>query len=473
MTQILPVQNPRTGQIDYEITSVNSADMQTMASRARTSQSRWLTLGFEGRSTALRRFADILENNISKIVAALQTDTGRHKIAQQETLGVIGSLRGWSTLAETLMPKNDWVQGRSKPHMKHCNDYVPYSLIGVISPWNFPMTLSFIDAIPALMAGACVIIKPSEITPRFADALTPLIAEAGLSEILQFAQGGGATGAILVDVVDCICFTGSVSTGRKVAIRAAENLIPANLELGGKDPLIIGPGADIETATALALRASSLATGQACQSIERIYVPREIYTDFTQILAEKAKTVKLTHDNINTGHLGPFIFSTQAEKVMAQIKEAVSKGARILSGGEIERHNGGHWLAPTVLVDVDHSMDVMVEETFGPVLPVMAYDTIEEAIRLANDTTFGLSAGVFAKDIQHAFDIGRHISAGAISLQDGALTGQYFEAGKQSFGRSGLGPSRMGADGFLRFFRKRAFIANTIMPLTLDDFAEG
>jgi len=145
----------------------------------------------------------------------------------------------------------------------------------------------------------------------------------------------------------------------------------------------------------------------------------------------------------------------------------------VLSGGEILNHGGGRWLAPTVIADVTHAMAIMREETFGPVIPVMAYDSIEAAIALANDTEYGLSGGVFAADIDAAREIGRHINAGAISLMDGALTGQYFEAAKQSFKHSGLGASRMGEAGFLRFFRQKAYIANTIAPLTLDDFAEG
>lgn len=473
MSTQIAVLNPRTGQTDHEINALKPDDLKVASDKVRAAQRKWAARTLQERGKILIGLADLLENNTDIIIKALEADTGRRRIAGEEVSGVIASLRGWAALAPTLLPEGGWVQGRMRPTMKHKNDFVPYALVGVISPWNFPMTLSFIDTIPALMAGACVMVKPSEVTPRFADALTPIIAEAGLANILQFVQGGGETGAALIDCVDCICFTGSVPTGRKVAMRAAENLIPANLELGGKDPLIIAPEADLEMATSVALRSSSLATGQACQSIERIYVHVDDYEPFTRLLAKKAKAITLTERDIGCGHLGPFIFSEQAKKVAAQIDDAVLKGAKVLSGGRIERHGGGYWLAPTVLTDVTHDMEVMVEETFGPVLPVMAYDTIEQAIDLANDTVFGLSAAVFAKDIEAAMKIGQHIHAGAISLQDGALTGLYYEAGKQSFGQSGLGPSRMGADGFLRFFRKRAFIANTVAPLTLDDFKEG
>jgi len=460
VSQKLGVINPRTGEVDYHITPAGAEVISSVAENLRRAQIDWSAQGIESRGKSLLSLADHMVAHKSDILSALETDTGRQRIAAAEIDGVIALLRMWPTLAPTLLPPKDWVQGRSKPHFKHKNEYIPYVLVGVISPWNFPLTLSFIDAIPALMAGACVMIKPSDVTPRFADALTPIIKAAGLEDILRFVQGGGDTGAALIDYVDCICFTGSVSTGRKVAMRAAENLIPANLELGGKDPLIITQTADIYAASTLALRASVLATGQACQSIERIYAPQTLYEDFVQSLAVKAKAVTLNYPDINQGHIGPFIFSRQAEIVDAQIKDALEKGAKCLSGGKILRHGGGYWLEPTVLRDVTHDMIIMREETFGPVMPVMAYGSIQEALALANDTQFGLSGGVFADSVEAAHEIGKHINAGAISLMDGALTGQYFEAGKQS------------ANGFLRFFRQKAYIANIASPLTLDDFRE-
>ncbi len=468
-----PVRNPRTGDVDYHIDALDAAEVAQLAAAARTVQKAWLAGGLDARCAAVRRLADAAEAHTADIATALEIDTGRRQIAIGETTGFIGQLRGWAAQGPLYMPKSEWQQGRAKPHFKHTHEYVPYSLVGIISPWNFPLTLSFIDAIPALIAGACVMIKPSEVTPRFAEALRPVIEAAGLSGIITFVQGGGDTGAALVDVVDNICFTGSVPTGRKVALAAAKNLIPANLELGGKDPLIVTQSADIDAATTLALRASILATGQACQSIERVYVPRAIYGEFTDMLAAKAKDIRLTWPDISSGHIGPFIFYKQAAIVEAQIHAAIQDGARLMCGGEILRHGGGYWLEPTVLADVTHDMAIMREETFGPVMPVMAYESIEHAVALANDTDYGLSGAVFAGSLEEAYEIGQQMDAGAISLMDGALTGQYFEAGKQSFKNSGLGPSRMGENGFLRFFRQKAYIANTASPLTMDDFAEG
>jgi len=352
MSEVIDVKNPRTGQVDYQITAIDTDQIASLAEKARIAQKSWLASGLDARCKAIIKLANTLEAHTTHIARALEIDTGRRKMSHSEVLGVIANLRAWAERAPQLMPKAEWVQGRAKPNFKHKNDYVPYALVGIISPWNFPITLSFIDAIPAMLAGGCVIIKPSEVTPRFADALAPVIAESGFTDILTFIQGGGATGAALIDHIDCVCFTGSVPTGRKVAIKAAENLIPANLELGGKDPLIITKDANIDEATTLALRSSVLATGQACQSIERVYVPRSIYEEFTTKLAQKAKAINLNYPDISKGHIGPFIFGHQAEKVEAQITEAKSKGANVLSGGEILNHGGGSWLEPTVIANV-------------------------------------------------------------------------------------------------------------------------
>ena len=349
---------------------------------------------------------------------------------------------------------------------------MPYSLVGVISPWNFPLTLSMIDTIPALLAGCTVIIKPSEVTPRFVEPVMAAIKDAGLQDVLTFVQGDGATGGALIDHVDAVCFTGSVATGRKVAAAAAGNMIPAFLELGGKDPLIILESADLEKATDAALRGSILSTGQACQSIERIYVARSIHDAFLPRLTEKAKSVELNWPDIGRGPLGPIIFAKQADTLQAHIDAAVTKGARVMSGGTVENHGGGKWLLPTILADVTHEMDVMRDETFGPVLPVMAFDSVEDAIALANDTEFGLSAAGFAGTLEEAETVGRQIEAGGVSLNDAALTALFHEAEKHSFKLSGIGGSRMGPAGFQRFLRRKALIANTGAPAPIGAFAE-
>jgi succinate-semialdehyde dehydrogenase / glutarate-semialdehyde dehydrogenase len=466
--RVISVRNPRTGVSDASIQAFDAEDLAALASNARVAQKAWEGLGLEGRAVVLLALKDALAASIDAIHEALSIDTGRRMVARREVEGVIGSLIGWAAQAPHLLP-SVWTQGRTDARISHAPQWVPYGLVGVISPWNFPLTLSMIDTIPALLAGCCVIIKPSEVTPRFARPLQDAIALVpALKDVLQIAQGDGETGAALIEVVDAICFTGSVATGRKVALQAAGRLIPAFLELGGKDPLIITQTANLERAITAALRGSVLSTGQACQSIERIYVARSLFDDFIEGLTKAAKDVRLNQPDIGVGELGPIIFPPQADILADQIGDALAKGARLLTGGVIEYHLGGLWLRPTILVDVDHTMKVMSDETFGPIMPVMAFDTIEQAVALANDTGYGLSAGVIAGTIEEAEVIARQLDVGAVSLNDAALTSLFYEAEKHSFKQSGLGGSRMGPAGFQRFCRRKALIANRgdVTPLS-------
>lgn len=467
----LNARNPRTGELDYQFEATSAQQIERTANRLRAAGQDWQALGLDGRMAKLGELSDALGRHHAAIAERLSVDTGRRKIAGREVDGAIGAIHGWLAQAPHLLPEG-WTDGRMNPAIRHAPQFVPYSLVGVISPWNFPLTLSLIDTIPALLAGCTVMIKPSEVTPRFVEPLMGAIEEAGLQDVLTFVQGDGATGAALIDQIDAVCFTGSVATGRKVAAAAAGNMIPAFLELGGKDPLIVTASADVEKATDAALRGSVLSTGQACQSIERIYVARDIHDAFLDRLAAKAKKVELNWPNIGHGHIGPIIFAKQAETLQAHIDDATSKGARILSGGTVENHGGGKWLLPTILADVTHDMAVMRDETFGPILPVMVFDTIEDAIALANDTEFGLSAAVFAGTLEEAEQVGRRIEAGGVSLNDAALTALFHEAEKHSFKLSGMGGSRMGPAGFQRFLRRKALIANTGAPAPIGAFAE-
>ncbi|MCS6946435.1 MAG: aldehyde dehydrogenase family protein [Steroidobacteraceae bacterium] len=470
--ETIAVRNPYTGQVDFQIRAPSATQLQSLAAALRAAQPSWAARSLAERTAILQRWRAELERHSSDIVGALTIDTGRRLLAAGELQAVRGMIERWSALAPTLAQANE---GRSTvhPNLTYRSQFVPYPLIGVISPWNFPLTLALIDAIPALFAGCAVLIKPSEITPRFVEPLRATVAKVPeLDAVLQLWPGGAATGEQLVGLVDAVCFTGSVPTGRKVAENAARHFIPAFLELGGKDPLIVTASADLERASDIVLRASCLATGQACQSIERVYVPREQHDAFVERLVAKARRVDINWPDPRRGIIGPFIFARQADIVAAQLADAVRKGARILTGGQIEDH-GGKWLRPTVLVGVDHTMTVMTEETFGPVMPVMPYDDIEQAIALANDGIYGLSAAVVAGSLAEAETIALRLDAGGVSLNDGALTAIMHEAEKHSFKLSGMGGSRMGPAGYLRFFRKKALIRQTGVPMSIEMTAES
>lgn len=465
------VRNPRTGVTDYHFVAPSPAEVSRIAAALRAQQPAWRDAGLAHRIDVLQRWKAALAARMDEIVAALAQDTGRHLIAVGEAQSMLATIDRWCRQAPALGGERE---GRSEgiPSITYRSQHVPYALVGAISPWNFPLALAFIDATPALLAGCAVLVKPSEVTPRWVEPVQRAIdAVPELAAVLAVRPGGREAGEALVAVVDVVCFTGSVKTGRLVGANAAQHFIPAFLELGGKDPVIVTASADVDHAADIVLRASITASGQACQSLERVYVDRRIYAAFVAALAAKARAVEINWPDIHRGVVGPFIWAGQARVVEQQIADAVAKGAKVLAGGAIERH-GGDWLRPTVLVDATHDMQVITEETFGPVMPVIAFDTVDEAIALANDGDYGLSAAVIAGSLDEAEAIARRIDVGAVSLNDGSLTAVMHEAEKNSFKLSGLGGSRMGAAGYLRFFRVKAILQQTGTPATIAALAE-
>lgn len=470
----MKVINPRTGEADYQIAPLDAAAVQAEATRLRAAQLAWAALAPEERSAILHLWAEAVVAHRQPLLEALTLDTGRRRISEIEVDGLPGTIRRWADLAPRLIAQHSRDnQPSAHPTVRNSTRLVPYPLFGAIAPWNFPIVLSTIDAIPALAAGCAALVKPSEVTPRFIAPLMETVAKVPeLAAVLSFVEGDAATGQALVEAVDYVCFTGSVATGRKVGEAAARAFIPANLELGGKDPMIVLASADPVQAANLALRASIVATGQACQSIERIYVARTIYQPFLDALVEAAQKVRLNYPDIAMGDIGPFIFGPQGAKVQAQIDEAVAMGAKVLTGGSVETLGGGQYLRPTVIADANADMGVVRDETFGPVLPVIAFDDVEDAIQQANDSVYGLSAAVVAATAEEAESVAVRLEAGAVSINDGSMTSMVWDAENSSFKLSGMGPSRMGESGLLRFFRLQALIRQTGTPLPLAAYAE-
>lgn len=464
--------NPRTGEADYGFNPASPEGVAAEATRLRAAQPAWEALGPAGRAKVLLTFAHALEQHAAAIGHALAIDTGRRGIARIEVESVARNIRKWAARGLELfaaLPRD--AIPSATPGVSIAPRFSAYPLFGAIAPWNFPLLLAHVDAVPALMAGCTALVKPSEVTPRFVEPLRAALAQ--VPDLpLAYVLGGAETGQALVAEVDYVCFTGSTTTGRKVAEAAARALIPANLELGGKDPLIVTRSADPEWAARIVLRASVIATGQACQSIEQVFVARPIAKPFLTALVAEAQSVELTFPDAGKGHLGPFIFPPQADKVAAQITDAVERGARVLTGGEVETLGGGKYLRPTVLADVTPDMAVLREETFGPVIPVIVYDDLEAAIAQANASDYGLSAAVLAGSLDEAAAVGERLEAGAVSLQDGALTSMVGDATNHSRKGSGLGPSRMGDEGMLRFLRRQALIRRESDAPTVAAYAE-
>lgn len=456
----IPVRNPRTGTIDNWIDPPTTDQLSAHCARLRAAQTAWKAAGLEHRIAVLQKWQQAIQNHREELIQALVDDTGRLGVSILEVDSVLSSLDRWCRLAPELL--QDIAKPTAIPFIHLQQDSVPYPLVGVISPWNFPLLLAMIDTIPALLAGCAVIVKPSEIAPRFINPLLKILGEVpDLREILTLIEGAGDTGAALIEQVDLVCFTGSVKTGRQVAESAAKQFIPAFLELGGKDPAIVLESANLDLATSALLWGSVVNAGQSCLSIERIYVAEAIAQPFTEQLVAKATQVKLAYPTVNNGEIGPIIAERQATIIADQLQDAIAKGAIVQCGGKLENLDGGLWCAPTVLTNVNHTMKIMTEETFGPIMPIMSFTTAEEAVHLANDTIYGLSAAVFAGSEAEALAVGDRIQAGAISINDAALTALIHDGEKNAFNYSGMGGSRMGPAALKRFMRKKAYLIKT------------
>ncbi|AXH99545.1 aldehyde dehydrogenase family protein [Sporosarcina sp. PTS2304] len=462
-SEFIEVRNPRTGQSDYQIAIPSKEELQELCENLRTNQFAWEAMGVSGRVEVLKQWKDSLQLSREDLLSANVADTGRIRESLREVDNISKWVDRWSKIAIEQFKTS--TQDTSISTVKATSDYSAYQLVGVISPWNFPLSLSLMDAIPALLSGCAVVIKPSEITPRFIKPMMESIERVPeLAKVMQYVTGAGETGAELIEHIDMICFTGSVSTGRKVAVRAAERFIPAFLELGGKDPVIVTETADIDRATSAILVGSVLGVGHQCYSLERIYVAESIETEFVEKLTEKANKLKLAYPTPESGEIGPIIFAPQAEIIKAHLDDAVEKGAVIHCGGEIQIIDGGLWCRPTVVTNVTSNMKLIQEETFGPIMPVITFQTIEEAIELANDSKYGLSGAVFAGTIEEGEQIAQKVDVGGISINDTGLSpffiGDELDMEKTSFKSSGLGGSRIGISSIKRFVRRKVLFSN-------------
>lgn len=461
MSGMLALRDPRTGRPDGTLPVDGAAEIAALAAQLRAAQPAWASSPPGVRCNALAAFADALARRRDALIEALCRDTGRWHESVMEVDGALGGLRRWAAEAPALL-REPGARPAGPPHVEVRQALVPHALVGVISPWNFPLLLALIDAVPALAAGSAVLVKPSEVTPRFVAPLREALAEVPqLAAVLGVAIGAGETGAAVVEVVDLVCFTGSVRTGRRVGEACMRRFIPCFLELGGKDPAIVCADADLPRAARAIAWAGFVNGGQSCMSIERVYVERAAYTDFVAALVEEAKALKLAHPTPRDGQIGPIISAAQVAIVREHLADAQARGARALTGGEVLDLDGGAWCPPTVLVDVTPEMKVVAEETFATILPVMAVDDEADAIARANDSIYGLSAAVFTRDLGRAERIARRLHAGAISVNDASLTAVIHTGEKQSFKQSGLGGSRMGAASIRRFLRPQALLVNT------------
>ena len=454
----LPLRNPRTGLSDGELPITAASEVAALGAQLRQAQQAWAECSIEERCARLDALADALVARRDGFLDALLADTGRWHESQIEVDGTVGAIRRWAQQAAGCLAEKP-AQQEAIPFIHSQQTWVPYAVVGVISPWNFPLMLTLIDAVPALAAGCSILAKPSEVTSRFVPLLRDALDEAGLGEVFKLVTGAGATGQAVIEASDQICFTGSVATGRKVGEACARRFIPASLELGGKDPALVLSDANIAHAARALAWGSFVNGGQSCMSIERVYVEATVADAFIAALVKEASALELAWPDPKQGQIGPVIAASQVELVRGQLADAKAKGARALTGGELIEH-GGVWCPPTVLVDVTDEMAVVADESFASVLPVMVVADEAEAIARANATEFGLSAAVFTQSPERAQRVARQLQAGGISINDACLTGMVQTAEKQSFKLSGMGGSRMGTASIRRFVRARALLIN-------------
>lgn len=463
-TESISVMNPATGEQVGAVAVDSAGDVAAAVARLRASQAEWEELGFNGRRRWLNQLRDWLLDNSDRVAETLKAESGKvWAEATLETPYLADQINFYGSKAEKFLGEQ-----KVRPHSllsasrKLRLQYRPYPVVGLISPWNFPLVLSLGDAIPALMAGAVVAMKPSEITPLGLNQIVKAwCEEIGGPDVITVVNGGAETATALIDHSDFVGFTGSDVTGKKVMSRAAETLTPVSLELGGKDPMVVLDGANLERAANAATWGGMLNSGQMCISVERIYVEDAAYDEFVDRLT---KQVDGLEQGIDGGEadcdVGAMTMMSQLEKVERQVEEAVADGAKVLTGGK--RGEGpGQWYEPTVLVDVKPEMSVVEDETFGPVVTVSRVADQEEAIQRANDSRYGLSASVFGPR-GRAEKVARRIEAGAVNVNDMIFNMLAPGLPMGGWKESGIG-YRNGEYGIRKYCRSEAIVSARVL----------
>lgn len=449
------VMNPATLETIGEFRVTTPAEVREAVKRARVAQADWARKSVKERIPYIERALDLLIEREASIIDVICADTGRGRTESllMEVIPSADSMAWYARRAESMLADRKVGLQTLLKAKRMVVTHRPLGVIGVIAPWNGPFVLSINPTVPALLAGNAVIIKPSEVTPFAGSLIEDLFRDAGLPEgLVQVIRGDGETGAALVEAgIDKVSFTGSTATGRKVAESAGRNLVQVSLELGGKDAAIVCRDANIERAARGVLYGGMFNTGQFCCGTERVYVVREIADEFIAKVVEYAQELRQGFDG--TQDVSALTFPKQIETLEAQVADAVAKGARILVGGKRNAEFAGAAFEPTIVVDVNHSMLIMTEESFGPLLPIMIVEDENEALALANDSPFGLSGTVWTRDNDRGMRIAKQMETGSVCVNESSLT---YGAHRAPFGgakHSGVGHVH-GDDAILHFCRQ-------------------
>ncbi|MGI9286311.1 MAG: aldehyde dehydrogenase family protein [Pseudomonadales bacterium] len=425
--RVLQLRSPVTLEPTGELVCANKEDVQAALAKARAALPAWAALSFKERATYLKRVQKIILKKQDLIIDTVVGETGKARTDafSMEVFSCLDSICYYAKNAEKfLKPEKKKVHGVLGLMKKLTLTYKPLGVVGIITPWNGPFVLGLNPAVQALMAGNTVLVKGSEVTPFSTKLVADFFDEAGLPEgVLQVLMGDGQTGADLVaSGVNKIAFTGSVATGRKVAEVCGRQLIPCSLELGGKDAMVVCADADLDRAAQGAVVGSCMNTGHYCCGTERIYVMSEVYDEFVAKCAAITKELRQGSELGADEDVGAVFWDKQMDIIQNHVDDAKAKGANILVGGERNTELPGLYFKPTVMTDVTHDMTIMRSETFGPILCIQKVNSEEEAIRLANDSDYGLSGNVWSEDKDKAFDIAQRIDTGSVSINDIAVT---------------------------------------------------
>lgn len=455
---------PATAQVVGHVPVATATEVDAVAARLRTAQPLWQQMGVQGRARWLGKWRDWMLDHRDELLTPLQLETGKSWGDTGVEISAVQIINYWiDKAAEFLADQTVRPYGAANAGKKLTVVYEPYQLVGVITPWNGPLSVPLLDIPAALMAGCAVLSKPSEFTPLAWRVAVEGWKQIGAPNVLDVVFGYGETGAALVNTVDYVMFTGSVGTGRRIAVAAAERLIPCSLELGGKDAMIVCADADVDRAVDGAVWGGFFYTGQVCISVERVYVEEPIYDEFVKKLVAKTSALR---NGMDAGHdysceVGSMTTEQQLAIVSRHVDDAVSKGANVLVGGKAGG-DGGLFYEPTVLVDVNHDMACMREETFGPTLPVMKVRDVAEAIAKANDSNLGLSGSVWTRDKDKAMTVARQMNTGSVNINNVVTSLLQFGLPMVGWKESGIGSRSGGADGIRKYCRQKAIVAERI-----------
>jgi acyl-CoA reductase-like NAD-dependent aldehyde dehydrogenase len=458
--------NPSNGEVIGHVVLTNASDVATAVRRARAAQPAWAALSYDERASYVLRARKLVLDQTEEIANLISRETGKPPVEaiSMEIVPTLDLMNYFARNTAELLKRQKidigqyGLMGRSSYIF-----YKPLGVIGIISPWNFPWATPLDEVVMALMAGNAVVLKPSELTSLTALKIGAIFKEAQLPDgLLEIVTGDGSTGAALVEAgVDKIMFTGSVATGKRVAESAAKRLVPVVLELGGKDPMIVLEDANLENAARAAIWGAFCNSGQACASIERCYVHESVAQKFIDLVVKETRSLRQGKPTDEGVDVGAMTNERQLRIVESHVGDAVSKGARVETGGSRLNGNEGWFHEPTVVTNVDHSMELMTEETFGPVLPIMTFKTDDEAVRLANDSIYGLTAAVFTSDISRGRELAERIDAGTVMINEVVYTHAVAQTPWGGVKQSGYGRTH-GRLGLLEMVTPQHIHANSV-----------